>query len=200
LELTKAIEKGYKLVEYFCVHHYEENYKYDPLSKSGGLFTDYVNANLKEKVHATGFPENCISEEQKDAYIKSYLDREGIFLEKSKMIKNPGKREIEKIKLNSLWGFFALNSNKAQFKIISNRASLENLLNDDQYVIHDINFNDESFAQVTYSIKEDYCTGNLSTNVILANFVTAQGRLKLYEELEKLNHRVLYFDTVIIIY
>jgi hypothetical protein len=159
-----------------------------------------VNANLKEKVHASGFPENCVSEEQKDAYIKSYLDREGIFLEKSKMIKNPGKREIEKIKLNSLWGFFALNSNKAQFKIISNRASLEYLLNDDQYVIHDINFNDESFAQVTYSIKEDYCTGNLSTNVILANFVTAQGRLKLYEELEKLNHRVLYFDTVIFIY
>ena len=102
--------------------------------------------------------------------------------------------------MNSLWGFFALNSNKAQFKIISNRASLEYLLNDDQYVIHDINFNDESFAQVTYSIKEDYCTGNLSTNVILANFVTAQGRLKLYEELEKLNHRVLYFDTVIFIY
>ena len=112
------------------------------------------------------------------------------------MIKNPGKREIEKLKLNSLWGFFALNSNKAQFKIITNRASLENLLNDDQYVIHDIDFNDENFAQVTYSIKEEYCTGNLSTNVILANFVTAQGRLKLYEELEKLNHRVLYFDTV----
>ncbi len=197
LELYKALEKGYKLKEYYSIHHYEEYYKYDPITKTGGLFTDYVNAILKEKVHASGFPDNCITDEQKDAFIQSYYDREGIILEKDKMIKNPGKREIAKLKLNSLWGFFALNSNKAQFKIITNRASLENLLNDDQYVIHDIDFNDENFAQVTYSIKEEYCTGNLSTNVILANFVTAQGRLKLYEELEKLNHRVLYFDTVI---
>ena len=196
LELYKALERGYKLKEYYSIHYYEEYYKYDPITKTGGLFTDYVNAILKEKVHATGFPDNCITDEQKDAFIQSYYDREGIILEKDKMIKNPGKREIEKLKLNSLWGFFALNSNKAQFKIITNRASLENLLNDDQYVIHDIDFNDENFAQVTYSIKEEYCTGNLSTNVILANFVTAQGRLKLYEELEKLNHRVLYFDTV----
>jgi hypothetical protein len=57
----RSLEGTYKLVEYFCVHHYEEYYIYDPLSKSGGLFTDYVNANLKEKVPASGFPENFIS-------------------------------------------------------------------------------------------------------------------------------------------
>ena len=35
---------------------------------------------------------------------------------------------------------------------------------------------------------------------IVAAFVTAQARLKLYEPLEKLNERVLYFDTDSIIY
>ena len=33
------------------------------------------------------------------------------------------------------------------------------------------------------------------SNVIVAAFVTVQARLKLYEPLEKLNERVLYFDT-----
>ena len=36
--------------------------------------------------------------------------------------------------------------------------------------------------------------------MIVAAFVTAQARLKLYEPLEKLNERVLYFDTDSIIY
>ena len=38
------------------------------------------------------------------------------------------------------------------------------------------------------------------SNVIVAAFVTAQARLKLYGILEKLNERVLYFDTDSIIY
>ena len=38
------------------------------------------------------------------------------------------------------------------------------------------------------------------SNVIVAAIVTAQARLKLYEPLEKLNERVLYYDTDSIIY
>ena len=38
------------------------------------------------------------------------------------------------------------------------------------------------------------------SNVTVAAFVTAPARLKLYEPLEKLNERVLYFDTDSIIY
>ncbi len=42
--------------------------------------------------------------------------------------------------------------------------------------------------------------GNFNTNVVLAAFVTAQARLKLYSEIEKLGERVLYFDTDSIIF
>ena len=38
------------------------------------------------------------------------------------------------------------------------------------------------------------------SNVVVGSFVTAQARLKLYGILEKLNERVLYFDTDSIIY
>ena len=42
--------------------------------------------------------------------------------------------------------------------------------------------------------------GSNSTNVCIAAFVTTYARLKLYSELEKLQDRVLYFDTDSIIF
>jgi hypothetical protein len=200
LELYKALELGYKLVEYYSIYHFEEKFEYNSKTKKGGLFTDYVKQNLKEKQEASGFPSHCITEEAKLEYIKSYYEVEGINLEYEKIKKNPGKRNIAKDKLNSLWGYFALNSDKAQFKIVTNRAELENMLNDDQYVIHDIDTKDENFAQVVYSVNENFLTGSLYSNVIIASFVTAQGRLKLFEEVNRLGRRVLYFDTDSIIF
>ena len=38
------------------------------------------------------------------------------------------------------------------------------------------------------------------TNVVIATYTTAQARLKLYEDLERLDRRVLYYDTDSCIY
>ncbi len=172
---------------------FEEKFEYDSNTKKGGLFADYVNQNLKEKQESSDFPSHCITEEAKAEYIKSYYEVEGINLEYDKIKKNPGKRNIAKDKLNSLWGYFALNSDKAQFKIVTNRAEIESMLNDDQYVIHDIDTKDENFAQVVYSVNENFLTGSLYSNVIIASFVTAQGRLKLFNEINKWKLIILYF-------
>ncbi len=42
--------------------------------------------------------------------------------------------------------------------------------------------------------------GNSNTNCVIGAFVTAQARLKLLSELNKLGDRVLYYDTDSIIY
>ena len=81
LELDKAFEMGYKLIKYHEIYEFSEKISYDPIKKSGGLFTDYVNANLKEKVHASGFPDNCFTDAEKKAFIQSYFDRQGIHLD-----------------------------------------------------------------------------------------------------------------------
>ena len=200
LELDKALEMGYKLIKYHEIYEFSEKISYDPIKKSGGLFTDYVNHNLKEKQEASGFPAYCTTDALKDKYIQDYYDNEGVKLDKANIEKNSGKREIAKIKLNCLWGYFALNSNKKQFKIITKRNELEDLINDDRYDVHNIDFSDENFIQVTFSEKKEYCYGGHYTNVIIASFVTAQARLKLYDELIKLGIRVLYFDTDSIIF
>jgi hypothetical protein len=118
LEIDKALEIGYKLIKYHSIWHFENKIQYDPVSKKGGLFTEYVNFNLKGKTEASGFPNNCTTDLQKEKFIKEFHDKEGILLEKDKCIKNPGQRNERKKTLYCLRGFFALASDKTLFKII----------------------------------------------------------------------------------
>jgi len=48
---------------------------------------------------------------------------------------------------------------------------------------------------VSYTNKDDFVEAMGNTNVVIASFTTAQARLRLYEHIEKLCDRVLYFDT-----
>ena len=46
-ELKRAVQKGYQVVQLYEVWHWSKVEQYDPKTKSGGLFTDYVNTFLK---------------------------------------------------------------------------------------------------------------------------------------------------------
>ena len=116
-------------------------------------------------------------------------------LEKSKIEKNPGKRSVAKLKANSQWGFLAMRTNKTQHKFITKPAEWFMMLADNQYVIEMVDFSHENVLQVYYSKRDEFDYGSSNTNVVLAAFVTSQGRLSLYKELEKLDTRVLYMDT-----
>ena len=95
-EIMKAIEKGYEIL---CVHEVWHFPKH-----TDALFKEYVNTFLKIKQEASGYPEWCVTEEQKQAYIDDYYEHEGIRLDPAKIRKNPGMRSIAKLMLNSLWG------------------------------------------------------------------------------------------------
>ena len=200
LEVDKALENGYKIIQIFEVWHWEKRAQYDPDKQSEGIFEKYVNQALKEKQEASGYPDNCVTDEQKEAYIKNYFDHEGILMDKEKIEKNPGRRQVAKLKANSLWGYFALNSNKRNLKIVTSLAEWHNMLNNDRYIIHSVNTSNENFIQVQYSENKEVHFGSLTTNVVIASFVTCQARLKLLSELHKLERRVLYFDTDSIFY
>ncbi|CAF1070576.1 unnamed protein product [Brachionus calyciflorus] len=92
--------------------------------------------------------------------------------------------------LNSFWGRFGMNTNKTQYKVISNPLEWFKMVSDDQFTIHNADFSHENYVQVFYSTRL----------VVLAAFVTCHASLKLYEELKKIDKRVLYFDTDSIIY
>ena len=48
LEVQKAIQLGYKVIEIYEVWHWDESEEYNG---SGGLFTEYVNPLLKGNIH-----------------------------------------------------------------------------------------------------------------------------------------------------
>ncbi len=98
VELEKALEKGYQVLQLHEVWHFPR--------QSDGLFKDYVNTFLKIKQEASGYPKNCTTEEEKQQYVEEYLEREGIQLDPRKIEYNPGLRALAKLMLNSFWGKF----------------------------------------------------------------------------------------------
>ena len=200
LEIQEAIKEGYKIISIYQVWNWTSQSKYESSTKTGGLFTDYVNLFLKGKQEADGFPKNVQSDEEKDEYIRKYYDREGVLLDKTKIVHNQGLRSVMKLMLNSFWGRFGMNTNKTQYMIISNPAQWFEMLSDNQYIIHNADLSHPGYIQVFYSHNISMYDEGCQTSVTLAAFVTCQARLKLYGELKKLDSRVLYFDTDSILY
>ena len=95
-ELMKAIEKGYEVLKIHEVWHWHQT--------TDKLFKDYVDTFLKIKQEASGYPKECVTDEQKQRYIDEYYEHEGIRLEPNKIEYNPGLRSLAKLALNSLWG------------------------------------------------------------------------------------------------
>ncbi len=99
-ELYEALGKGYRVVKVAEVYHYDNFAKYMPPDEKTGLFTQYVNNFLKLKQQASGWPSWVKTEDDKDKYIASYKEHEGIKLDRDKIAKNPGLRTVAKLCLN----------------------------------------------------------------------------------------------------
>lgn len=97
-----------------------------------------------------------------------------------------------------MWGRLGMNTNRTCYKLIKTSEEWFTMIRDEQNIIHHADFSHKDIIQVYYSNRYDI--GSSETSVVHAAFVTAHARLKLYSELEKLNQRVLYFDTDSIIY
>ena len=197
LEIQKAFEKGYKVQELYEVRHFEEHTQYNPQKKEGGLFAEYVNAMLKMKQEASGFPVDCNSDEDRLLYIKDYMRREGVKLEKIE--KNPGMRCLAKLMLNSFWGKFGQRNNLQNKVIINDLRMFWEMVEDPTTEIN-INRIDEDSMELSVLLKDEFVESTGNKNIYIAAYTTAQARLKLYSYLELLGDRVLYFDTDSIIY
>ena len=203
LEIQTAIKHGYKVIKIHEVWHYDEQTQYDPSTREGGLFADYVDMFLKYKEEASGFPDGVDSEEEKDKYINDFYIQEGVILEKSNIKHNPGIRSVMKLLLNSFWGRLGMQTHKTQVKYIQNLDDWYKLIGTDQYTVNDIDLSVDGILIAYYTEKKKSFDGGNSINqinVVLASFVTCHGRLKLFEEMYKLGKQVIYHDTDSIIY
>ena len=196
-EIYKALEKGYKVIDLFEVWHFDQTEKYNKDTKSGGIFTSYVNSMLKQKQEASGWPAGIKADQEKQSYIKNYYENEGILLDVNKIAKNPGRRSVAKLMCNNQWGYLAMNTNKVILDTVVNVHKWYEMLDDDKIEIQNVDFFEGKLDSllVYYTVKDEFHNGSKNTNVLIASFVTAYARLKLYDELEKLGDRLLYCDT-----
>ena len=106
-ELEKTVEKGYRILHIHEVWHFEDSMH--------GLFENYVNTWLKIKEEASGWPKYVDNDPiKRQEHLETYRVREGINLNPTKMVKNPGMRTLAKMMLNSMWGKFGQRTNKTQ--------------------------------------------------------------------------------------
>jgi hypothetical protein len=87
------------------VYHYPEKQwsTYDRKDEKTGMFTEYINSNLKKKQQASGWPAWVQTDEQKAKYIKDYKEHEKIDLDEDSIERNEGMRALSKLMLNSFW-------------------------------------------------------------------------------------------------
>ena len=216
-EIYCALDNGYNIRHIEQIWHFE--------NKTTNLFKKYIRKFLKIKQEASGFPlwveqpegkewdypvdlkekaKNLNLEQRKELYIMNYFEKQGIMMEKEKIVSNPGLREIAKLCLNSLWGKFGQRTNMSKSEIVCNKEEFWKLAKNPEIINLDwveIGEPPHCKKQVRYDIKEEFLQTDFNTNIAIASFTTSCARLKLYNEfLKPLGRQVLYFDTDSVIY
>ena len=187
-EISKAIDKGYKVLRTYEVWHFDKS--------THDLFKGYIRRFMKIKLESSNY-EFKTKEEGANfkARIKNSLD---IDIEKFEF--NAGLRSIAKLCLNSLWGKFGQRSNMSQTKYVTEVSEFYEILLDDKLNNKNFQFINDDMVQMTYNFKDQFVDNSKNTNVYIACFTTSHARLMLYDKLDYLNEKVLYFDTDSIIY
>jgi len=110
-------------------------------------------------------------------------------------------RNFAKFLLNSAWGFFAKSACPEQFKIVTTRQELLNLVNRHGYEIldHFCLTDDDEMLAVVY--KDTNVKTNKKGGCHLALIITAMSRIKLLGAIEAVidalgHHSPIYCDTV----
>ena len=186
-ELDKAVDLGYQVQYIYEVWHFPETCK--------GLFADYVNTWLKIKQEASGWPAEVETEEERQAYIEDHYKHEGIRLEYAKIEYNPGLRTLAKMMLNSMWGKFGQRLNKTQVQEFDDPQAFHRFLDTDSLDVRHVSIMNDQMVEVHYQHQKEDIPVSPNLNIFIACFTTCWARLKLYQALEQLGERVLYYDT-----
>ncbi|XP_015600909.1 uncharacterized protein LOC107270419, partial [Cephus cinctus] len=197
VELQKAVGMGYIITKIEEIWQYEVS-QYDPSTRIGGLFVDYIDTFLKVKQESSGWLIACIDEESKQKYLDDYKKAEGITLERERVAKNSELRA--KLCLNSFWGKFGQRENQPKTTIVTDGKTFLETVSDPKKEILSVLPVSDDVVYINWCNVDDTIEPSRITNVVIAAYTTAQARLRLYALLEKIGRQCLYYDTDSIIF
>ena len=102
---------------------------------------------------------------------------------------------MAKMMLNSMWGKFGQRQNKMQVEEFGDPKKFHSFLNSDTLDVRHVSVVNDDIVEVHYQLQEEDIPESPNLNVFVGCFTTCWARLHLYEALELLGQRVLYFDT-----
>ena len=92
-------------------------------------------------------------------------------------------------------GKFAQRSNLTKTKMVTEPKEFFDLLYSSEFEVSDARLVNDEMVEVHYSNVGEFGEQNNKVNIVIAAFTTAYARLKLYDLLDLLQERVLYYDT-----
>jgi hypothetical protein len=202
-EMELAVSEGYILEEVYEIIHW------GPHQRSNQLFRGYVDFFLRMKQQSEGWKklgghENMTEEEQHQLVEQLYISNGYIGkIDPSKVAKNPTRRALAKLFLNSLWGKFAQKPKAKRQGIIYTAEQFVKLWCDKSIRKESIIFRETGVGIFKYECElESFCTKeNAKGNLFLAAKVTEHARCVLHRQMIKIGpERVLYCDTDSIIF
>lgn len=177
------------------------------------LFKGFVQTFYKMKIQGSGWPADVETENQKLEYLSRIQEEDGIELHQDEIVKSDGKRNIAKSLLVRVFGKMGQKVER-QTEIVRGYDQLKRFTSDlGKYIIHSVEPLNGETAMVTYSTTsdsevhfagsflknqkddddnvmdyiQDVRNGPVFVNVVIASWVTAEGRILLYNELTKVN-------------
>lgn len=192
-ELEKAVAMGYVVLNIHRVWHFAQ--------RSRELFKGYVDKWLKNKTEASGWPDECDTEEKRRAYVAEYNARYSVPIEYEKIETNPGLKIVSKQSLNSFWGKFGENSGKINVEVLDSTWMVWERFNDPCLEMESVLILNEDRVEVRYKRVIDDDVGGIVHNEFIAAFTTCHARLKLYSYLQQVRlESVLDMDTDSMVY
>ncbi|XP_055388005.1 uncharacterized protein LOC129616406 [Condylostylus longicornis] len=195
MELKLSVKYGYTIIEIHEIWHYDCE-TYDSISKTGGLFTDYMNFFIKYKTEGSGYPTGIQTKSEQDAYIKDFFENEGVMLDKSKIALNPSLRNLAKLKLNSFWGKLIQRNDRHSTTVVQTITQFHNLIHSSGISVSDIFTASEHQVWINWKYNYPELNPVLKNQcLIVGAFTTAHARCLLYNEITKIGKNLLYCDT-----
>ena len=101
--------------------------------------------------------------------LQNFYEMEGINLDESKMVKNPGMRGLSKLSMNNFWGKLGQRDNKLVTSFLTDPSKFFDLINDSTVHIKSFDLFNDDVASVTYSLHNECVVTSDRTNVVLAS-------------------------------
>jgi hypothetical protein len=198
-ELRLAIQHGYQVLDIYEVYHWPKE------ERSDTLLRGYVSFFLRMKQESEGWKklgatsESPSIEEQEFVQQKVFEESGCIArIRPDKVGKNPVRRQMAKLFLNSLWGKFCQKPHSESYVVIHGYQQFADL-----WYNPNLDRTKFSFRHISgHTWKVKYCTfdeftkPNSKYNIYLSSKVTEWARCILHTQMKKIgDERILYCDT-----